>query len=149
MHFNDNESISEPSSDHTVVLPKQIIKNTHQWDKLSFYRNFRNRANSKDNIFSTIKNNISALKNLLELKKVTVQRVSYRTLAKLFVVCMIALVVQVKLHPRSRSIIIQTIQILLCVVSVGGAFGMGGLIAYKNYITNKERKEFIKKIKQN
>jgi glucan phosphoethanolaminetransferase (alkaline phosphatase superfamily) len=96
-----------------------------------------------------VKSNISALKNLLELKKVSVQRISYKTLSKLFLLFMLILLVQIKLHPRSRSLIIQTIQILLCVVSVGGAFGMGGLIIYKNHITNEERKEFIKRIKQN
>lgn len=58
-------NISEPSSDQTVVRPKSKPKNTTQWDKLSFYRNFRNRANSKDNLFTTVKNNIAMLKNVL------------------------------------------------------------------------------------
>lgn len=143
--------MSEPSSDHTVVLPKPKPKVPAQWDKLAFYRNFRNRvhSNSKENLFASIKSNFTAFKNLLELKKVSVKRISYRLLGKCALLFIVLLLIQLKFHPRSRSLILQALQILLGVVSALGAAGSVGMLVYKNVLINQDRDKSLKRIRAN
>lgn len=148
MNFDD-ENASEPSSDHTVVLPKPKMKPKlpAQWDKLSYYRNFRNRANSKENLFAVVKNSFATVRKLLDIKGMTVKSISYMTLAKLTCLFVLLLVVQLKVHPRSRNLILQALQILLGVVSALGAVGCVGMLVYKNLLIKQDREQSLKRIK--
>lgn len=60
---------------------------------------------------------------------------------------MLALVIQIKLHPKSRNLIVQIIQVVIGIASISGFFGAGAIIFYKNYIINKQRQENIRKIR--
>lgn len=94
-----------------------------------------------------IKTHLNMVKDLVELKKVSVQKISYKTLVKFAFFFMVAIVVQIRLHPKSRSLLVQILQVVIGVVSITGLFGAGAFIAYKNYIINKMRQENIRKIK--
>lgn len=74
-------------------------------------------------------------------------RVSYTRLAKLFVVFMVLLALQLKFYPRHRGRVLQALQTLLGVVTVLGGAGCVCMLVYKNAQGRYEREQSLKRIK--
>lgn len=94
-----------------------------------------------------IKNHLKIVKDLVEIKKVSVQKISFATLLKVAMFFSLALVVQFRLHPKSRNLMVQIVQVVIGIISISGVFGAGALFAYKNYMIHKLRQENIRKIR--
>ncbi len=103
---------------------------------MNFYKNFRlkNRISSRENLVSTIKSNFGVVKGLMELKKMSPSKISYQSLVKVMLLSALLMLILIRLHPRSRSLLVQILNGVAATALIGGFFGSGAFILYKNSV---------------